>query len=208
MSHSGVTHALNLSSGKQMHAFAKLDRFGNKTKRDINRSCYEVTQHFGVQKSSNTGRGFGSSLPNRFSYYEGKSKPIEKAQAPSPDKYVIKGQFGQDKIGGANTLYGKNQARSFGVGREEMLKLHIQDVEAGRLNPSQNPSPGAYEATEGFGKLGMNKTFSAKLPYDEIFWRRQKKLPGPASYKYAEVLGQSIVTSTKHNSVGQKLPQA
>jgi hypothetical protein len=43
MSHSGVTHALNLSSGKQMHAFAKLDRFGNKKKRDINRSCYEVT---------------------------------------------------------------------------------------------------------------------------------------------------------------------
>lgn len=55
-----------------------------------------------------------------------------------------------------------------------MLKLHIQDVEGGRLNPSQNPSPGAYEATKGFGTLGMNKTFSPKLPYDEIFWRRQK----------------------------------
>lgn len=83
-----------------------------------------------------------------------------------------------------------------------MLKMHIQDVEAGRLHPSQNPSPGAYEATKGFGTLGMNKTFSPKLPYDEIFWRRQQKLPGPASYKFATVLGQSIVTSTKLNSVG------
>jgi len=83
-----------------------------------------------------------------------------------------------------------------------MLKMHIQDVEAGRLHPSQNPSPGAYEATKGFGTLGMNKTFSPKLPYDEIFWRRQQKLPGPASYKFATVLGQEIVTSTKLNSVG------
>jgi len=91
MSHSGVSHALNGSSGKQMHAFAKLDRFGNKTKRPINKSCYETALHFGVQKSSNTGRGFGSSLPNRFSYYEEKKKPLEKAQAPSPDKYDIKG---------------------------------------------------------------------------------------------------------------------
>ena len=89
-----------------------------------------------------------------------------------------------------------------------MLKLHIQDVEAGRLNPSQNPSPGAYEATKGFGTLGDKKSFSSKLPYDQIYWRRQKNLPGPASYKFAAVLGQEIITSTKHNSVGQRLPQA
>jgi len=105
-------------------------------------------------------------------------------------------------MGGSNTLYGKNQSRSFGVGRDDMLKVHIQDVEAGRLNPSQNPSPGAYEPTKGFGTLGMNKTFSPKLPYEGLFWRNQQKLPGPASYKYATVLGQSIVTSTKLNSVG------
>jgi hypothetical protein len=108
MSHSGVTHALNLSVGKQMHAFSKLDRFGNKTKRPINKSCYETPEHFGTLKGSNAGRGFGSSLPNRFSYYESRKKTIEKAQAPSPDKYDIKGQFGNDKMGGANTLYGKN----------------------------------------------------------------------------------------------------
>ena len=53
-----------------------------------------------------------------------------------------------------------------------MLKLHIQDVEGGRLHPSQNPSPGAYEATPGFGTLGMNKTFSGILPFDTIFYRR------------------------------------
>lgn len=55
--------------------------------------------------------------------------------------------------------------RSFGVGRDDMLKLHIQDVEGGRLNPSQNPSPGDYEATKGFGTLGEKKSFSPKLPY-------------------------------------------
>lgn len=62
-----------------MHAFAKLDRFGVPVKRINNRSCYEVPEHFGTQKSSNTGRGFGSSIPDRFGYYENKKKPIEKA---------------------------------------------------------------------------------------------------------------------------------
>ena len=49
-----------------------------------------------------------------------------------------------------------------------MLKLHIQDVEGGSLHPSNNPGAGKYEATKGFGSLGMAKTFSGRLPYDDI----------------------------------------
>jgi hypothetical protein len=54
----------------------------------------------------------------------------------------------------------------------------------------------------------MTKTFSSILPFDTVFYRRQKRLPGPASYKFAEVLGQTVVSSVKPNSIGQAWPKA
>ena len=85
-----------------------------------------------------------------------------------------------------------------------MLKLHIEDIIACKdtLNPAANPGPGKYEATKGFGTLGMNKTFSAKLPYEGLGLRRQKKLPGPVTYEYSDVIRQSIKSSLKINSPG------
>ena len=62
-----------------MHAFSKLDRFGVKIKRPNMRSCYEVKDEFKIPKDLARGRGFGSSIPDRFSYYEDKKKAIEKA---------------------------------------------------------------------------------------------------------------------------------
>ena len=62
-----------------MHAFSKLDRFGVRIQRPINKSCYEVEDKFAIKKERSLGRGFGSSIPDRFGYYEHKKKPIEKA---------------------------------------------------------------------------------------------------------------------------------
>lgn len=38
----GASFSINASTSKQLYSFAKLDRFGTKPKRDMNRSCYET----------------------------------------------------------------------------------------------------------------------------------------------------------------------
>ena len=89
-----------------------------------------------------------------------------------------------------------------------MMKLHIQDVEGGSLHPSKNPGAGQYEATPGFGTLGLKKSFHKKLGYHELPLRLQKNLPGPGSYQHPNVLGQNITNSTKQNSHGQAIAKA
>ena len=59
----------------------------------------------------------------------------------------------------------KNQNYSFGVGRNYMKKIYVDDIKAkGDIN---NPGPGKYEHVKKTGAEGSNYSFAARLPNGE-----------------------------------------
>ena len=55
-----------------------------------------------------------------------------------------------------------NESYSFGVGRTNMKKLYIDDIQG--KGDKALPGPGKYEKDPTFGKAGLHSTFAARLP--------------------------------------------
>merc|ERR1719272_2924316 len=93
------------------------------------------------------------------------------------------------------------QSYSFGVGRENMKKQHVDKINKNVDGYTNVPGSGTYEYRHGFGGSPHNETtcFSMrkKLNMDELALVKSKKLPGPGFYAHPDTVSSKIVDSTK-----------
>ena len=114
----------------------------------------------------------------RFSYYHSPEK--EAKVLPSPDRYTIKGFFGQEYQKNNQRLgQGKNNLYSFGVSRMNMNTLHVDDINKNNRKRLLPPGPGSYEPKKTFGIDGTFKSFHGRLKYDHVALKRAAETPGP-----------------------------
>ena len=119
-----TSFALNTSTSKQNYSFSKGDRFKTiKMPNSIN--AYDANDFFKKERESGSGKAFGSI--DRFGYYN-KDKEINgKKPLPSPANYRVPGQFGSD-VKDVNVKFGPNKEYSFGVSRDNMNTIHVDDI--------------------------------------------------------------------------------
>lgn len=74
----------------------------------------------------------------------------------------------------------KTQTYSFGVGRDNMKKLYVDEVMLNKNNTGHPTGPGSYEFKNGFGgKNNSQYSMRKRLYMDELSLDKSKKLPGP-----------------------------
>ena len=163
--------SINNSTAKSMYAFSKDARF----KVPRANSCafgYEIPGQFGHKTDSGAGKGFGSSVKDRFGY--------EALRKTKRDEGSLDGHPDMDTK--------RSTAKySFGVSRSAMKKLHVDEIlKKGDVN---NPGPERYLNNKFFGnKQGQLEcdskqyTMRKKLGAFERHLAREAKLPGPGSY--------------------------
>ena len=157
-----TSFALNTSTSKQNYSFSKGDRFKT-TKMPNGINAYDAKDFFKKERESGSGKAFGSI--DRFGYYN-KDKEINgKKPLPSPANYRVPGQFGSD-VKDVNVKYGPNREYSFGVSRDNMNTIHVDDIRKKAAKRQSPPGPGTYEPPKTFGREGEQKSFAAILPYD------------------------------------------
>ena len=137
------TFSLNTSVSKQKYTFQKSSRFWT-SKKDTTISAYPQKDYFVKPTESGRGRAFGSS--SRFNYYE---SPGKKEKSPSPVKYNLHSQFG-DNVKGGN-VNGPQKEFTFGVGRDNMQKMFVEDIKNKGKVGLLSPGPGNYEPKQTFG---------------------------------------------------------
>ena len=120
-------------------------------KKPTNVSCYETFDQFKTTRESGAGKAFGSI--NRFGYYNSPDEKNGKKPLPSPSNYRIPGQFGADVKDG-NVKFGPNKVYSFGVSRDDMNTIHVDDINNKAKKKQNPPGPGTYEPPKTFGKEG------------------------------------------------------
>jgi hypothetical protein len=86
-----------------------------------------------------------------------------------------------------------NQQFSFGVGRDNMKKIYVDDIQ--KKGDKALPGPGKYEYEKSFGLKGLNYSMAAKLPTEKQMLDKSRKLPGPGNYEAINVTG-----NTQNNS--------
>lgn len=205
MSIANNTVAINTSTSKQKYTFSKAGRFVT-AKTPTNVIHYEQRGLFRKDDlTSNEGRAFQRSM--RFSYYHSPQK--EAKVLPSPDRYTINGYFGKEYV--KNNLrigQGKNNLYSFGVSRDAMKTIHIDDINKNNKKRLLPPGPGSYEPKKTFGNEGTFKSFHSRLKYDNVALKREAETPGPFQYNKTEVLSMKLPVSVHTNAVGQPFSQA
>ena len=128
--------SINNSTSKQLYTFSKSERFP--IHKSLNKNvAYEVKSEFEKSGSHGTGRPFYHTS-TRFSYY---ASPQKSGKLPSPFQYQLGDTFG---------AMGKrpNQQYSFGVGRDNMRRLFIEDIK--NKGDTSLPGPGRYSPDKGF----------------------------------------------------------
>ena len=88
-------------------------------------SCYETIDQFKSERATGAGKAFGSI--NRFGYYNTSVEKNGKKPLPSASSYQVPGQFGND-VRDVNTKFGPNKVYSFGVSRNSMNTIHVDDI--------------------------------------------------------------------------------
>ena len=120
-----------------MFSFSKSDRFPHHKSLN-NKVAYETRSEFDKQGEGGSGRPFFHTS-TRFSYY---ASPGKAGKLPSPSLYKIKDTFGKEAPK-ANEQY------SFGIGRDDMKKLFIEDIN--KKGDGNLPGPGRYVPDKKFG---------------------------------------------------------
>ena len=85
-----------------------------------------------------TGRPFFHTT-TRFGYY---ASPAKTGKLPSPASYKIKDTFGTES-------FKTNEQYIFGVGRDDMRRIFIDDIK--KKGDGNNPGPGVYRHEKKFG---------------------------------------------------------
>jgi hypothetical protein len=99
----------------------------------------------------------------------------------NPGQYDIQDGFG--KAVETKNILGPNKEYTFGVSRDQMFKIGVDDITKKGIKGLSPPGPGTYETAMSFGKMGSKISFSPRLKYDQVSLNRQKDLPGPGAYK-------------------------
>lgn len=96
------------------------------------------------------------------------------------------------------------QSYSFGVGRENMKKQHVDKINKNVDGYTNVPGSGTYEYRHGFGGSPHNETtqysMRKKLYMDELALEKSKKLPGPGNYQHLDTVATKMVDSSKISS--------
>ena len=170
--------SINNSVSKQLYSFSKSERFP--VHKSLNSNiAYEVKSEFNKPGAMGGGRPFYHTS-TRFSYY---ASPTKSGKLPSPFQYKLGDTFG---------ARGKrpNQQYSFGVGRNNMKKVFIEDIN--KKGDLSLPGPGRYSPDKGFQAYGVNYSMGSRLPTDKQCLEKSKKLPGPGFYQHPEVTGKIL----------------
>ena len=124
---------VNASSGKASFSFSKGERFKPPKQSQSALGAYEIKGSFGHQKDSAHGKGFGSSTKNRFGYTDMRQtkRGFSCLDSPKADRSTRK----------------QNGSFSFGVGRSNMQKIHV-DAIIRKEKEEHSPGPNRY-ATKG-----------------------------------------------------------
>ena len=128
---------------------------------------------------------------------------------PSPNSYSTQPRTFSPEVA-------KSKGWSVGVGRDNMLKLHIDRLNDEATKKIASPSPGAYEKDPTFGKKGphysmrkrMNRYGSRVDKFDNYNFDQEKKLPGPGYYMHPETVGTQMMSSTFKTSQQSSIPKA
>ena len=99
---------------------------------------------------------------------------------------MIKDTFGKES-------FKPNQQYTFGVGRNDMKRMFIEDIN--KKGDGNLPGPGRYTAEKKFGTNGLDYSMAAKLGADERALEKSKKLPGPGYYEHPVITGMNITQS-------------
>jgi len=97
-------------------------------------------------------------------------------------------------------LKNKSVAASFGVGRENMKKIHVEEILLGKNNRQIYPGSGTYEPIPTFGKdnkYNMGYSMRKQLYMDDLKYSKAKKLPGPGDYNHPERVGIGQLNDSK-----------
>lgn len=187
--------AINNSTSKQFYSFSKDRRFPERSPLNA-KVAYETKSQFDLSPTGGAGRPFFHTS-TRFDYYRN-GKKEEKVPHPSPHQYRI-----GDTFGPTSSRY--NRQYSFGVGRDNMKKLYIDDIKS--KGDKSLPGPGKYETAKTFGEKGLNYSMAAILPTEKQTLGKSAKLPGPGSYAFPEVVGRiqgnSIYNTESQYSFGK-----
>ena len=120
-----------------MYTFSKSERFP--MHRSLNsKVAYETTSEFEKPGAMGGGRPFFHTT-TRFNYY---ATPNKIGKLPSPSTYQIKDTFGKES-------FKTNEQYIFGVGRDNMKRMFIDDIK--KKGDGNNPGPGVYRHEKQFG---------------------------------------------------------
>lgn len=90
-----------------------------------------------------------------------------------------------------------NQQYSFGVGRDNMKKMYVDEIN--QKGDKALPGPGKYENEKMFGAKGLTYSMAARLPTEKQCLEKSAKLPGPGNYETINVTGNNVSNSTFKN---------
>lgn len=85
----------------------------------------------------------------------------KRSELPSPCNYNIGGSHGADSQLGVSANK-SNKQYSFGFGRDQMQKLHVDRIEQQAKVGVQPPGPGVYELPRTFGNSGLTTSLGSK----------------------------------------------
>ena len=103
----------------------------------------------------------------------------------------------------------RTSSYSFGVGRENMQKQHVDKIMKSTDGYTKVPGSGSYEYSGGFG--GTNHqgfSIRKKLSLNEVLAKKSSMLPGPGQYSSLDYVGTKICESTKVSSLSQSMAKA
>lgn len=106
----------------------------------------------------------------------------------------------------------KTASYTFGVGRENMRKIHVEKILLNTDGQTLVPGSGAYEHKSKFGGSSHNDTtcysLRKKLYEEDLKLSKDKKLPGPGYYAHPDIVSASIASSVVCNESKFTVPMA
>ncbi len=104
-------------------------------------------------------------------------------------------------------MLSQTQSFSFGVSRDKMKKLHIDDINTQQAK-DPSPGPGQHESAKKFGVKGNHWTMNKRQRHLDYVARTMSTLPGPGHYKHTDIVGNSMTNSKIRTGVSTSFGKA